>query len=167
MNLPLIAGSLVRFTVFEDNLGAISLVNVPKMFASNKCSSLKHHFFRSEIDAAKGTIAEHIRSKEQKADVFANGLPTEQFRVIRVMGWQSSSTLVPFVCCVFFLCSDLSVVHFHVAHMFGMFLSFTHLRPSNQVTGTCLPCSQCLCLCWRNHNLQFFVSHQLRASPSR
>ena len=89
MNLPLIAQSLVRSTVFEDNMGVMSLVNVPKMSTRNKYLSLKHHFFRSEIGEAKGIVAKYIRTEEQKADIFTKGLPTKQFQVIRklVMGW--------------------------------------------------------------------------------
>jgi len=89
MNLPLIAQSLVRSTIFEDNMGVTSLVNVPKMPTCNKYLSLKYHCFRSEIGEAKGIIAKYIRSDEQKAGIFTKGLPTKQFQVIRklVMGW--------------------------------------------------------------------------------
>jgi len=89
MNLPLIAQSLVCSTAFEDNMGVMSLVNVPKMSTRNKYLSLKYHFFRSEIGEAKGIVAKYIRTEEQKADIFTKGLPTKQFQVIRklVMGW--------------------------------------------------------------------------------
>jgi len=89
MNLPLIAQSLVHSTAFEDNMGVMSLVNVPKMSTCNKYVSLKYHFFGSEIGEAKGIVAKYIRTKEQKADIFTKGLPTKQFQVIRklVMGW--------------------------------------------------------------------------------
>jgi len=66
MNLPLIAQSLVRSTVFEDNMGVMSLVNVPKMSTRNKYLSHKYHFFRSEIGEAKGIVAKYIRTEEQR-----------------------------------------------------------------------------------------------------
>jgi len=89
MNLPLIAQSLVCSTVFEDNMGVMSLVNVPTMSTRNKYLSIKYHFFISETGEAKGIVAKYIRTAEQKADIFTKGLPTKQFQVIRklVMGW--------------------------------------------------------------------------------
>ena len=89
MDLPGISNSLVRSTVFEDNMGVLSLVNVPKMSTRNKYLSLKYHFFRSSIGEAKGIVVKYVRSEEQKADIFTKGLPTKQFQVIRklLMGW--------------------------------------------------------------------------------
>jgi len=89
MNLPLISKSLVLSMVFEDNLGVISILRVPKMSTRNKYLSLKYHFFRSEIGEEKGIIAQYIWPEFQKADIFTKGLPTKQFRNIRklVMGW--------------------------------------------------------------------------------
>ena len=81
--------SLVRSTVFEDNMGCLSLVNVPKMSPRNKYLALKYHFFRDQIGEAKGIVAKYISTKEQKADIFTKGLPGDQFKVIRklLMGW--------------------------------------------------------------------------------
>ena len=90
LNLPVITNSLVRSTVFEDNQGCLSLVNVPKMSARNKYLSLKYHFFRSTIAESKGAIAaKYISTLEQKADIFTKGLPPTQFATIRklLMGW--------------------------------------------------------------------------------
>ena len=44
LKLTVIAESLVLSTVFEDNQGCCSLVNVPKMSTRNKYLSLKYHF---------------------------------------------------------------------------------------------------------------------------
>jgi len=91
LNFPSIANSLVRSTVFEDNQGCLSLVNVPKMSPRNKYLSLKYHFFRSKIGEGpdKGIVAKYISTKEQRADIFTKGLPPTQFVVIRklLMGW--------------------------------------------------------------------------------
>ena len=89
MNLPAITKSMVRSTVFEDNQGCLSLVNVPKMSARNKYLSLKYHFFRNEIGEEKGIVAVYVNTLEQKADIFTKGLPPAQFAVIRklLMGW--------------------------------------------------------------------------------
>ena len=90
LHLPVITNSLVRSTVFEDNQGCISLVNVPKMSARNKYLSLKYHFFRSAISDSNGQIvARYVSTFEQKADIFTKGLPSPQFVIIRelIMGW--------------------------------------------------------------------------------
>lgn len=81
--------SLVRSTVFGDNQGCLSLVNVPKMSPRNKYLSLKYHFFRDQIGESKGIVARYVKSAEQKADIFTKGLTGEQFQVIRglLMGW--------------------------------------------------------------------------------
>ena len=81
--------SLIHSTVFEDNQGCLSLVNVPKMSPRNKYLSLKYHFFRSNIGETKGIVAQYIRSAEQRADILTKGLPPKQFAVIRglLMGW--------------------------------------------------------------------------------
>ena len=89
MGLPFIQQSLVRSTVFEDNQGCLSLVNVPKMSPRNKYLALKYHFFRSHIGEDKGIVAKYIPTLEQKADIFTKGLPPSQFQSIRklLMGW--------------------------------------------------------------------------------
>jgi hypothetical protein len=88
MDLPTLKQSLVRSTVFEDNMGCLSLVTVPKMSPRNKYLALKYHFFRSHIDEEKGIIARYIPTLE-RANIFTKGLPPTQFAVIRklLMGW--------------------------------------------------------------------------------
>ena len=89
MELKYVETSLVRSTVFEDNQGCLSLVNVPKMSTRNKYLALKYHFFRANIGEDKGIVAKYISTTEQKADIFTKGLPGPQFTVIRklLMGW--------------------------------------------------------------------------------
>ena len=89
LGLQLHHTSLVRSTIFEDNQGCLSLVNVPKMSTKNKYLGLKYHFFRSHIGAAHGIEARYISTTEQKADIFTKGLPAAQFQAIRklLIGW--------------------------------------------------------------------------------
>ena len=89
LKLSFLRTSLVRSTVFEDNQGCLSLVNVPKMSPRNKYLALKYHFFRSQIGESKGIVAQYINTKELKADIFTKGLPEAQFRHIRklLIGW--------------------------------------------------------------------------------
>ena len=89
LDLPALKNTLVRSTVFEDNQGCLSLVNVPKMSPRNKYLALKYHWFRSHIGADKGIVAKYIPSECQKADIGTKSLPPAQFKVIRklLMGW--------------------------------------------------------------------------------
>ena len=89
MSLDFAKDSLVRSTVFEDNQGCLSLVNVPKMSARNKYLALKYHFFRSHIGEEKGIVAKYINTLEQRANILSKGLPEGQFEVIRklLIGW--------------------------------------------------------------------------------
>ena len=89
LGLKLLNTSLVRSTVFEDNQGCLSLVNVPKMSTKNKYLGLKYHFFRSHIGPKHGIEARYISTLEQKADIFTKGLPAAQFQHIRklLIGW--------------------------------------------------------------------------------
>jgi len=89
LKLDIASPSLVRSTVFEDNQGCLSLVNVPKMSPRNKYLALKYHFFRSNIGEDKGIVARYICSEVQKADVFTKSLPSVDFKRIRklLMGW--------------------------------------------------------------------------------
>ena len=89
LNLDYVKTSVVRSTVFEDNQGCLSLVNVPKMSPRNKYLALKYHFFRSHIGEQKGVVAKYISTDLQKADIFTKGLPPDKFKSIRklLMGW--------------------------------------------------------------------------------
>ena len=80
---------MIHSTVFEDNQGVLSLVNVPKMFTRNKYLALKYHFFRDHIGESKGIVAKYIKSSAQRADILTKGLAQAQFETIRqlLMGW--------------------------------------------------------------------------------
>ena len=89
LDLEVLKTSVIKSTVFEDNQGVISLVNVPKMSSRNKYLQLKYHVFREEIGESKGIVVEYVNTLEQKADIFTKGLPQKQFETIRLllMGW--------------------------------------------------------------------------------
>ena len=89
LDLPVMAKTLVRSTVFEDNQACLSLVNVPKMSPRNKYLALRYHFFRSEIGEDKGVIAKWCPTKEMTADIGTKGLGPQQFKELRkkLMGW--------------------------------------------------------------------------------
>jgi hypothetical protein len=89
LDMPKLSNSNIKSTVFEDNQGCLSLVNLPKMSPRNKYLSLKYHWFRSLIGKAKGIIAVHVPTDLQTADAFTKGLPPAQFQKLRkmIMGW--------------------------------------------------------------------------------
>jgi hypothetical protein len=87
--MDLISKSLIRSTIFEDNQGYLSMVNIPKMSTLTKYLSLKYHFFISPIGEQKGIGEKYIQSQEQKADTLTKGHPPEQFQDLRklLIGW--------------------------------------------------------------------------------
>jgi hypothetical protein len=74
--------------VFEDNMGTVQLVKVPKISPRNRHFAVKYHFFREHV--ARGDIQIiKVTMHEQKADIFTKGLVKEVFVAIRklLMGW--------------------------------------------------------------------------------
>ena len=83
-------GSQVKSTVFEDNNGAISVANSPKLSPRTKHIATKFHFFKSHIGTKLGEVLlEKINTEEQTADIFTKGLPAVQFVYLRgkLHGW--------------------------------------------------------------------------------
>jgi Reverse transcriptase (RNA-dependent DNA polymerase) len=87
LGLTCASSTFIRSTVFEDNQGCLSLVNVPKMSTRNKYLALKYHFFRSSIGSE--ILAKYIPTTEQKADILTKGLASGPFETIRklLLGW--------------------------------------------------------------------------------
>ena len=89
MNVPVVAKSMVKSTVFEDNQACLSIVNSPKISPRNKYLALRYHFFRSEIGPDKGVEVKWVPTHTQIADAFTKSLGPKQFEVLRkkLMGW--------------------------------------------------------------------------------
>ena len=80
----------IKYTTFEDNDGAIELVDAPKMRPRDKHIAIKHRHFLSR--AQKGDIIiEKVDIAEEEADFLMKPLVLQLFYYLRkkVMGWQS------------------------------------------------------------------------------
>ena len=78
----------VHCTVFEDNNGALELATKPRYRPRTKHICIKYHHFREHV--RKGNVKiKAIDTREQIADQFTKGLPTDLFRYLRfqLMGW--------------------------------------------------------------------------------
>jgi hypothetical protein len=78
----------IRCRIFEDNIGAVEMANVPKMRPRTKHLNVKYHFFRQFVQ--KGMlIVEHIAGERQMADILTKALEVVTFLKHRkkMMGW--------------------------------------------------------------------------------
>jgi len=83
--------SIVKTRVWEDNNGALAIATNPtKISARTKHLAIKYHFFRQFIGDDIQVLK--VDTKEQLADMFTKGLPSDTFRVLvyKLMGWDSS-----------------------------------------------------------------------------
>ncbi len=69
-------------TVFEDNLGAISLARTPETKSRVKHLDIKHHFIREKIKTHAIDI-KYIETSKQVADMFTKPQTKEQFQTFR------------------------------------------------------------------------------------
>jgi hypothetical protein len=70
------------YKIFEDNVGAIEMANIPTMRPRTKHLNIKYYHFREEV--SKGTISiHHMRTEEQIADILTKPLPEASFRKLR------------------------------------------------------------------------------------
>jgi galactokinase/mevalonate kinase-like predicted kinase len=76
-------------TVFEDNNGALTVAQAPKMTPRTKHIAIKYHFFKDRIGQDKGIELAKIDTLEQIADIFTKGLGQEKFQHLRQLlcGW--------------------------------------------------------------------------------
>jgi hypothetical protein len=74
--------------VFEDNNGALTLANVPRMTPRSKHIAVKYHFFRSHVQRGEIKVVK-VDTKQQIADIMTKGLAGEAFERIRkvLAGW--------------------------------------------------------------------------------
>jgi hypothetical protein len=78
----------IRCRIFEDNMGAVEMANVPKMRPRTKHLNIKYHFFRQFV--TKGIlIVKHIAGEMQVADILMKSLEVMTFQRHRrkIMGW--------------------------------------------------------------------------------
>jgi hypothetical protein len=83
MNAP-----TIKCKIFEDNIRAVEMANVPKMRPRTKHLNVKYHFFRQFVQ--KGIlIVEHIAGNLQMADILTKALEVLTFQKHRkkIMGW--------------------------------------------------------------------------------
>ena len=75
-------------TVFEDNMGALTLANVPKLTPRSKHIAIPYHFFR-EFVRKKEVAVVHVSTDNQLADLLTKGLVQVKFESLRekLMGW--------------------------------------------------------------------------------
>ena len=75
-------------TLFEDNQGAVTLANVPKMTPRSKHIAIPYHFFR-EHARKKEVEVKYIKMDDQLADLLTKGLVEVKFEGLRdkLMSW--------------------------------------------------------------------------------
>jgi hypothetical protein len=86
--IPDVDAPRIRCKIFEDNVGAVEMANVPKMRPRTKHLNVKYHFFRQFVQ--KGMlIVEHIAGERQIADILTKALDVVTFLKHRkkMMGW--------------------------------------------------------------------------------
>ena len=64
--------SVSRYTVYEENNGAIVMTTCPRMTHISKHINVSYHWFWQHV--GKKFVIQKIESKNQKADIFTKGL---------------------------------------------------------------------------------------------
>ena len=92
LSLPVPAGAQLKSTVFEDNMGCLTLATIPKMTPRSKHIAVKYFWFRSQVGPEHGITIVKCDTKDMLADIFTKGLAADQFLVLRamLMGWTSA-----------------------------------------------------------------------------
>ena len=80
----------IRCTLFEDNIGAQTLAQAPKMTPRTKHIAIKYHHFRESVKSGI-LIIERVDTTQQLADVFTKAVTLQTFEYLRekIMGWLS------------------------------------------------------------------------------
>jgi len=81
--------AMLHSTVFEDNNGALSLANTPKMNPRTKHIVVKYHHFGENVGEDKGINIVKIETNLQHADMLTKGLTEDKFQSIwkLLCGW--------------------------------------------------------------------------------
>ena len=77
-----------HFKLFEDNNGALTTAQVPRITARNQHFAVKCHFFRDHVSRGNIQVLK-IDTTKQKADMLTKGLVDELFVrfCLIIMGW--------------------------------------------------------------------------------
>jgi hypothetical protein len=82
--------STIQSTVWEDNVGALTLANLepPRVTPKSKHFAIKYHWFCEELKPAEIEIVK-VATDDQLADIFTKGLSSQKFENLRksLMGW--------------------------------------------------------------------------------
>jgi hypothetical protein len=79
---------VVKCKAFEDNVGALTMAQAPRLRPRTKHLNIKYHHFRSAVE--DGSISIHpINTNNQQADILTKPLGTELFVKFRklISGW--------------------------------------------------------------------------------
>jgi hypothetical protein len=89
LQLTVKKNAILYSTVFEDNNGALSVAQSPRMTPRTKHIAIKYHHFRDSIGEEKGIVLTKIDTCSQKADILTKGLPSQTHASIHklLMGW--------------------------------------------------------------------------------
>ena len=81
--------TILHSTVYEDNNGALSLAQSPRMTPRTKYIAVEYHWFRDHVGEDKGIVLKKVDSEFQKSDIFTKGLVQDIFERIRklLLGW--------------------------------------------------------------------------------
>jgi hypothetical protein len=82
--------STIKSTIWEDNVGALTLANLelPRITPKSKHFAVKYHWFREQLIPGEIEIV-RVDTHNQLADVFTKGLSKEKFENLRgsLLGW--------------------------------------------------------------------------------
>ena len=81
IDLPQVTKPTVTCRVFEDNVGALELMNTHKLCPRMKHLAVQLHHFRQYV-LDKWILVEKIATKYQRADIFTKALPRDAFRYL-------------------------------------------------------------------------------------
>ena len=80
----------VSSTIWEDNVGALTLANMdlPRMTPRSKHIAVKYHWFRIHVQSGKFSVKK-VGTSDQLADIFTKGLAWVKFEGLRLrlVGW--------------------------------------------------------------------------------
>ena len=73
--------STIQSTVWEDNVGALTLANLepPRITPKSKHFGIKYHWFREQLKPAEIEILK-VATEDQLTDIFTKGLPCDDLQ---------------------------------------------------------------------------------------